>query len=150
LPEGIIRVDTGLMRSLDSAEQMAGFLDHDLSYMSHWDPLTGGRGGALARTLVQNFVNVCCGREAEDRADVFAVQLPAWATIVPCVFERALQRIRKVKPKDPKLHLLIETHSPIDERIVRATEEESKPSAMPRTIGVNWHRLFKEIPKSEE
>ncbi len=164
LPGGIICVDTGLMRSLDSAEQMAAILGHELSHVAHKDPLTlmarqvgvsalagiltGGRGGDLARTLAQTLVNVHYGREAEDRADAFAVQLLARADIAPSSFEQALRRISKREPKDPKLLAWIDTHSPIEERIARAAQEAGKLSVTPRAIGVSWRRLITRLPKS--
>ncbi|MGA2615569.1 MAG: M48 family metallopeptidase [Spirochaetia bacterium] len=164
LPGGIICVDTGLMRSLDSAEQMSAILGHELSHVAHRDPLTlmarqvgvsalaglltGGHGGDLTRTLAQTLVSVHYGREAEDRADAFAVQLLARADVAPSSFAQALQRIRKHEPKDPRLVTWIDTHSPIEERIARAAQEASKLSVTPRVIGVNWRMLVAKLPKS--
>ncbi|MGA2764512.1 MAG: M48 family metallopeptidase [Spirochaetia bacterium] len=166
LPGGIICVYTGLMRNLDSAEQMAGILGHELSHVAHRDPLTllarqvgvaalaglltGGRGGDLARTIAQTLVNVHYGREAEDRADEFSVQLLARSNIAPLSFRDALERIRKAEPKDPKLLLWIDTHSPIDQRIARAGEEAEKLTVKPRRIEVSWQRLIKGLPKPRE
>ena len=166
LPGGIICVDTGLIRSLETAEQMAAILGHELSHVAHRDPLTllarqvgaaalagvltGGRGGGGAGTLAQTLVNVHYGREAEDRADAFSVQLLARAEIQPQAFEQALERIRKAGPADPKLLLWLDTHSPIDERIARAAQEASKLTVTPRRIPVDWHRLTSGLQKSEE
>ncbi len=166
LPGGIICVYTGLMRNLDSAEQMAGVLGHELSHAAHRDPLallarqvgvaalagvlTGGRGGDLARTLAQTLVNVHYGREAEDRADAFSVQLLARSDIDPSAFARALERIKKSEPKDPRLLQWIDSHSPIDERIQRAREQAATLSVSARRIGVNWPALIKRLPKTDE
>jgi len=166
LPGGIICVYTGLMRNLGSADQMAAILGHELSHVAHRDPLTllarqvgiaalagvltGGRGGDLARTLAQTLVNVHYGREAEDRADAFSVQLLALADIAPSSFEQALKRIKKAEPKDPKLLLWIDTHSPIDERIARAAEQASKLTGTFRKINVSWTGLLRQLAKSEE
>jgi beta-barrel assembly-enhancing protease len=164
LPGGIVCVDTGLMRNLDSAEQMAGVLGHELSHVAHRDPLallarqvgaaalasvlTGGRGGELARTLAKTLVNFHYGREAEDRADAFSVQLLARADIDPSSFAHALERIKKSEPKDPRLLQWIDTHSPIDERIQRARQQAAKLSVPVRALGVNWSALVRGLPKT--
>jgi predicted Zn-dependent protease len=166
LPGGIICVDTGLIRKLDSAEQMAAVLGHELSHAVHRDPLsllarqvgvaalagvlTGGRGGDLARTLAQTLVNVHYGREAEDRADAFSVKLLARAGIPPISFAQALERIKKAEPKDPGVLQWIDSHSPIDERIARAREQAAGLPVRPRRINVNWPALIRKLPKLQE
>jgi predicted Zn-dependent protease len=166
LPGGIICVYTGLMRELGSAEQMAAILSHELSHVAHRDPLallarrvgvaalvgllTGGRGGDLSRTIAQTLVNVSYGREAEDRADAFAVELLARSDIAPSSFAGALEAIRKAEPKDPGLLVWIDTHSPIQQRIARAAEQASKLSVTPRRIPVDWRRIVRGLPKSRE
>ena len=123
---------------------MAAILGHELSHVvppgSPGAACPAGRGGRaggsahrrpgrdLARTLAQTLVNVHYGREAEDRADAFSVQLLAGCSIAPSSFAEALERIRKSEPKDPKLLLCIDTHSPIQERIARAAEQAQKLS----------------------
>lgn len=166
LPGGIICVDTGLIRNLDSADQMAGVLGHELSHVAHRDPLsllarqvgvaalagllTGGRGGDLARTLAQTLVNVSYGREVEDRADDFSVKLLARADIAPLSFAWALDRIRKAEPKNPSLLQWMDPHSPIDERIARARQEAAGLSVESRRIDVSWPALIRKLPKPEE
>jgi predicted Zn-dependent protease len=166
LPGGIICVCTGIMRDLDSADQMAAILGHELSHAVHRDPLallmrrvgvaalarvlTGGRGGDLARRLAQTLVGVHYGREAEDRADAFSVQLLALAGIPPLSFAQALEHIRKVEPKDPGLLQWIDAHSPIDERIARAREQAEKLSVTARRIDLNWTALIRKLSKSAE
>jgi len=166
LPGGIICVDTGLMRNLGSADQMAGVLGHELSHVAHRDPLsllarqvgaaalagmlTGGRGGDLARALAQTLVNVRYGREAEDRADDFSVRLLAKADISPLAFAQALERIRKAEPRDASLLQWIDSHSPIDERIARARQEAAGFSVESRRINVSWPALIRKLPKPEE
>jgi len=166
LPGGIICVYTGLMRKLDSAEQMSGILGHELCHAVHRDPLallarqmgvaaltgilTGGRGGEIAGRLVQTLVNVHYGRKAEDRADDFSVHLLALAGIDPFSFAQALQRIEKAEPNESGLLLWIDTHSPIQERIERARREAATLSATPRRIDVGWQSLLQRLSKTEE
>ncbi len=167
LPGGIVCVYTGLMRTLDSPEEMAAILSHELSHVAHRDPLallarrvgvaalagilTGGRGGDLARTLAQTLVNVSYGRDAEDRADAFALKLLARSGIAPSAFAEALERIGKEAPRAPGLLLWIDMHSPIDERIARAGAQARKLSvASSRRIPVDWQRLLSKLPKSPQ
>jgi Zn-dependent protease with chaperone function len=113
LPAGIVYVETGLMRNLDSAEQIACVLGQELSHAAHRDPLAllarqvgvaaPARGGDLVSTLTQTLVNFQDAREVEGRADAFFVQRLAWAEIDPASFAHALESINKSEPKDPRL-----------------------------------------------
>ncbi len=161
LPGGIVCVYTGLIRNVGSAEQMAGILSHELSHVAHRDPLTllarrvgmaalaglltGGQGGNLAETLAETLVNVHYGREAEDRADEFAVTLLARSDIQPSVFADSLDRISKAEPKNQSLLRWIDTHSPIDERISRAREQAKQLTVKARRIGVSWKRVVSSL-----
>lgn len=165
LPGGIVCVYAGLIRDVDSAEQMAGILAHELSHVAHRDPLallarqvgmaaivgflTGGQGGNLAETLAETLVNVHYGREAEDRADEFAVELLARSNIRPSVFADGLERISKAEAKNASLLRWIDTHSPIDERISRAREQAAHFTVKARKIGISWKRVVGSLPKRD-
>lgn len=162
LPGGIVCVYTGLIRAVDSADQIAGVLAHELSHVSSGDPLallarqvgmaalagllTGGQGQALSQTLARTLVNVHYGREAEDRADEFAVRLLAAASVDPAAFAGGLVSIRKASPKNPSLLRWIDTHSPIDERISRARDQARALSVTQRRIGVEWRSVIASLP----
>jgi len=162
LPGGIVCVYTGLIRAVASADQMAGILAHELSHVSSRDPLallarqvgmaalagllTGGQGEGLPQTLARTLVNVHYGREAEDRADEFAVRLLAAASVDPAAFAGGLVSIRKASPKNPSLLRWIDTHSPIDERISRAREQARALSVKARRIGVKWRSVVASLP----
>jgi predicted Zn-dependent protease len=162
LPGDTVCVDTGLIREMRSAEEMAGVLGHELSHAYNRDPLTmlmrrigvaallnavsGGQGGAILGSMAQTMVDVRYGREAEDRADGFSVRLLARAGIPPDSFANALERIRDSGPKAPGLLKYLDPHSPIDERIARARDLSRRQDFTPRALGVNWAALVEALP----
>jgi predicted Zn-dependent protease len=163
LPGGLICVDTGLIRALPSAEEMAGVLGHELSHAVSRNPLSllarqlgmatiinvvsAGQGGAVMETMVQEMVNVHYGREAEDRADAFSVDLLARAGIEPKAFSRALAHIRDAAPKRPELLKYLDPHSPIDRRIARTEQQANDEKVVARALSVNWQALTKALPR---
>lgn len=162
LPGNTICVDTGLIRQLHSADEMAGVLGHELSHAVNRDPLTllarrlgvaallgalsGGQGGTIFANAAETLVDVHYGREAEDRADAFSVALLARAGIPPAAFGDALERIKKADPKNPGLLKYIDPHSPVDERISRARTLAARQSFAPRPLGVDWAALVQALP----
>ena len=159
LPGRLICVNTGLIREMSSAEEMAGVLGHELSHVVHRDPVTllarqigiaalanvvtGGQGGAVLERIIQTMVNVHYGREAEDRADAFSVRLLARAGIPPDSFSAALARIRDSAQKEPDLLKYIDPHSPIDSRIQKAREQAGQEQVVPRPLPVDWKRIVR-------
>jgi beta-barrel assembly-enhancing protease len=162
IPGDTVCVDTGLIRALASADEMAGVLGHEMSHAVNRDPLTmlgrrlgmaalvaavsGGRGGAVLSNLGQTFVDMRYGREAEDRADAFSVGLLGRAGIRPGAFAEALQRIRDSAPKEPALLKYIDPHSPIGERIDRARALALQQKVTARPLGIDWEALIKALP----
>lgn len=157
LPGRVICVNTGLIRELQSAEEMAAVLGHELSHVVYRDPLallgrqigmatlanvvTGGQGAAVLERIVQTMVNVHYGREAEDRADAFSVHLLARAGISPDSFGAALARIKDSARREPALLKYIDPHSPIDRRIEKAREQAGHEQVVPRKLSVDWKRI---------
>jgi predicted Zn-dependent protease len=162
LPGDTICVNTGLIRELHSAEEMAGVLGHELSHAVNRDPLTllsrrlgiaalinvmsGGQGGTILSDAAQTLVDVHYGREAEDRADDFSVTLLARAGIPPDSFADALERIRDADPKELGLLKYIDPHSPIDQRISKARDLARRQAFTPRPLGVDWDALVQALP----
>jgi predicted Zn-dependent protease len=162
LPGDTICVDTGLIRALRSADEMAGVLGHELSHAVNHDPLTllarrvgmaallnavsGGQAGTILANTAQTMVDVHYGREAEDRADAFSVSLLARAGIPPDSFGDALQRIRDSDPKEPGLMKYLDPHSPIDQRISRARDLAGRQTFAPRPLDLDWTELVKALP----
>jgi beta-barrel assembly-enhancing protease len=162
LPGDTICVDTGLIRQLHSAEEMAGVLGHEMSHAVNRDPLvmlvrrmgmsallnavSGGQGGAVLGNVAETMVDVRYGREAEDRADEFSVRLLARAGVAPASFADALQVIKDSGPKEPGLLKYLDPHSPIDQRISRARDLARRQDFTPRPLGVDWAALVEALP----
>ena len=162
LPGGTVCVDTGLIRELRSAEEMAGVLGHELSHAVNRDPLTllarrvgmaalinamsGVQGGTVLANMAQTMVGVHYGREAEDRADAFSVSLLARAGIPPDSFSDALERIKDSDTKEPGLLKYLDPHSPIDQRISRARDLARRQTFTQRPLGVDWSELVQALP----
>jgi len=163
LPGDTVCVDTGLIRELRSAEEMAGVLGHELSHAINRDPLTllarrvgiaalisavsGGQGGTILANTAQTMINMQYGREAEDRADDFSVRLLARAGIPPDSFGDALERIRDSDAKEPGLLKYLDPHSPIEQRISRARELARRQALTTRPLGVDWAALVQALPE---
>ncbi|MGA2639595.1 MAG: M48 family metallopeptidase [Spirochaetia bacterium] len=164
LPGDAVCVDTGLIRELHSADEMAGVLGHELSHAVNRDPLTllarrvgiaalisavsGGQGGRILSRTAQTLVDMHYGREAEDRADAFSVGLLARAGIPPDSFGNALERIRDSDPKEPGLLKYLDPHSPIDQRISHARDLARRQAMAPlRPLGVDWGALIEALPE---
>jgi predicted Zn-dependent protease len=162
LPGRLICVNTGLIRQMESAEEMAAVLGHELSHVVHRDPVallvrqigmatlasvvTGGQGGAVLESMARTMVNVHYGREAEDRADAFSVQVLSRAGIPPDAFAAALTRIRDSARKEPGLLKYIDPHSPIDRRIEKARKQAGQEKAVPHALPVDWNKLILMLP----
>lgn len=164
LPGRVICVNTGLIRELKSAEELAAVLGHELGHVANRDPLTllarqmgmsalvaavtGGQGASVLSSMTQTLVNVHYGREAEDRADAFSVHLLAQAGLPPDSFGKALALIGEAAPKRPGLLVYIDPHSPLDRRIARAEEQARQEQFAPRHLPVDWKSLLEALPHS--
>jgi predicted Zn-dependent protease len=112
--------------------------------------LTGGQGETLVQGLLADLVTLRYGREAEDRADSFAVRLLAGSGIDPRSYAAALTRIREAGVKNPGLLRYFDPHSPLDERIASAARA-AEAAAVERTgawepVAVDWKRLLQALP----
>jgi Zn-dependent protease with chaperone function len=164
LPGRVICVDTGLIRQLHTAEEMAAVLGHELGHVVNKDPLnllarqlgmaaiagalTGGPGATLLSDMVRTMVDVHYGREAEDRADAFSVDLLARASLPPTSFAKALELIGKASPRQPGLLKYLDPHSPLDRRIETVSEQARREHVRPRALPVQWKKLVEALPHS--
>ncbi len=162
LPGGTVCVNTGLIRAMRSADEMAAVLGHEMSHVANRDSLNllvrqigmaalasalpGGQGGNVLSEIMQTVVNVHYGREAEDRADDFSVKLLARAGIPPDSFAKALERLKESGLKDPGLLKYLDPHSPIERRISRSEDLARRQSYSRRPLAVDWEALVKALP----
>ncbi len=107
--------------------------------------LSGGRG--VLSGMVQTLVNVHYGREAEDRADDFAVGALAHGGIPPGSFAKALARLRDIGPRVPGGLTWIDPHAPVQERIARAEKIARTLSWSPRLLDVDWEGIQEALPQ---
>ncbi len=162
LPGDTICVDTGLIRALHSAEEMAGVLGHELSHAVNRDPLTmlarnlgmaallnvisGGQGGAVLANMAQTLVNVHYGREAEDRADAFSVRPARPRGNPPEAFAEALARIRDTAREGARAAEVPRSafsHRPADRAGPGAG---AQADGLPAAARVDWAALVKALP----
>jgi len=162
IPGNTIYVNTALIKSLASADELAAVLGHELSHAVSKDPLhalvrrlgvavvlgaaTGGRGGGVLTNMAQTMVDMRYGREAEDRADSFSVSLLARAGIPPDSFAEALRQIKDSSPREPEMLKYLDPHSPIDQRIERTRALARQQAVVPRPLGIDWSALIKALP----
>ncbi len=167
LPGGAVVVYTGLIRRMESAEEMAAVVAHELGHVANRDPLTlltrqiglsvlaniltGGQGETVAQNALQTLVNMHYTREAEDRADAFALEILPRAGIPPSAYAAAMTRLKKSQEKEPPAVMrYLDPHSPIDARIKRAEEAPLPPGFKARPLKINWKGLIAALPKSLE
>ncbi len=167
LPGGVVVVYSGLIRRLDSPEEMAAILAHELGHVANRDPitllerqmgmnalmtvLTGGRGQNLAQDAITTLVGRHYSREAEDRADAFALQILPKAGIDPSAFADAMTRLKESRDKEPPAIMrYLDPHSAVDERIARARQAPRPPDFRPRKLDVHWKQVEAALPKALE
>jgi len=159
LPGGIVVVYTGLVRTLETPEQMAAVLAHELVHLEHRDPVTqlareigmaaifsaiSGGGETAAQALLRSAIGLRYSRVAEDRADRGCLEVLARADLDPGAFADALERIVEAGERAPELLRWLDPHSDVDARIARA-RSRSAPHA-PRPLDVDWKAVRSVLP----
>jgi len=159
LPGGIVVVYTGLVRTLETPEQMAAVLAHELVHLEHRDPVTqlareigmaaissaiSGGGETAAQALLRAAIGLRYSRAAEDRADRGCLDALARAGLDPGAFADALERIIEAGERTPELLRWLDPHSDVDARIARA-RSRSAPDT-PRPLDVDWKAVRSALP----
>jgi beta-barrel assembly-enhancing protease len=166
LPGGLIVVYSGLAHRMESPEEMAAILAHEMGHVVHRDSLTlvarqlgmaalatlltGGQGETLAQSALRTLVTVRYTHEAEDAADAFAGQVLPRAAIDPAAYAVALSRLKKTAAGTPSLMRYLDPHSAIDDRISRARAAAKPPGFIPRAIAVDWRAALRALPTALE
>ena len=163
LPGGMIVVYAGLMKRLESTEEMASILAHEMAHVANRDVLKkltgqiglsvlfamgGGQFERAARKLVQQILTQHYSRSVEARADDYALLLMAKAGIDPAHFAHALERFRKTRNDDlDKMLKYLDTHPDLDERIENARRHSQSFSATAaRPFDLDWQTLKRALP----
>jgi len=163
LPGGIVCVYTGLVRTLETADEMAAVLAHELAHVAHRDAFTlvarqvgmaalaavvSGGSESVAQSILRSAVNARYTRAAEDRADGFALDLLEGSGLDPGAFGDALARLSALKDKPSELLRYLDTHSDIDERIEGARERSRLFTGARRPLGVDWRAVQAALPSA--
>jgi predicted Zn-dependent protease len=159
LPGGIVVVYAGLARTLETSEEMAAVLAHELAHLERRDAVTqlarevgiaaissaiSGGGETAARSLLRTAIGLRSSRVAEDRADHRCLEVLERAGIDPAAFADALERIDQTGKRAPELLRWLDPHSDIDARIARARSRASPGPGQP--LDVDWRTVTSALP----
>lgn len=162
-PGGLIVVYSGLISRLESAEEMAAVLAHELGHVVYRDSmknitrqvgfaalfsLFGGRGGrVLVQRIIREAANIHFSRSVESRADDFALDLLAAAEIDPNKLGIALTNLKYKKEFEQiKLLKYIDNHPEINFRIKKAYEKSNLAAIDEKAFDINWNEVKSLLP----
>jgi predicted Zn-dependent protease len=156
LPGNIVLVYSGLLRRLESPEELAAILAHEIAHAVHRDPMqalkrelglaalfamVGGRGDGVTGRLVHRLVSSGFSRQQELAADEEALRVLAASDIDPKALGDALRRIRGEKDEDPAVLQYISTHPGFDERVQLSEKTSANWPGKPRPIDLDWKQF---------
>ena len=156
LPGGIIVVYTGLIRRLESSEELAAILAHEIAHAAHHDSmlalerelgmaailtLAGGRSDALTMRLLRRLISSGFNRQQEQDADKEATRFLASADIDPGALAESLRHIRQDDSADPAVLQYVSTHPDIDSRIKTAEAASAGWKGKSRPIEMDWKQF---------
>lgn len=159
-PGGHVMVFTGLLKELDSAEELAGILAHELQHVLKKHPLKGimqraglavvlgtifGDAGALAVVIREyggKLAELSYSRDQEREADRLAVDLLVKANIDPTRFPEFFRRMHAKSGSVPAALSILATHPGHEERDEALQARfRTLPAARYEPIGVDWPAL---------
>ena len=161
LPGALVCVYTGLVRMLETPEQMAAVLAHELVHVERRDAVAqlareigmaaitsavSGGGDNAAQALLRSAIDLHYSRAAEDRADEQGLDLLERAGIDPGAFGDALGRIVEAGRATPRLLRWLDEHSDVDSRIARAKSRSLSAAGPHRPLDVDWRRVRLALP----
>lgn len=162
-PGGLIVVYSGLIEKMDSAEELAAVLAHELGHVVNRDSMKqlsrqmalsvffSLMGGSQAKVFVQRIlreaVNIQFSRNVEARADAFALELLIRARIDPIHFAEALEHLSEGKEKPVYLKYL-DGHPEIETRIEQIRERSQEVTVDVLPLGIDWQAVQQTLPDS--
>jgi beta-barrel assembly-enhancing protease len=161
LPGGIVVVYAGIVRVLETPEQMAAVLAHELVHVENRDAVTAlardlgiavitsavsGGSESAAQSVLRSAIELKYSRTAEDRADRRCLELLDAAGIDPLAFADALALIADTGDRTPELLRWLDTHSDIDARIARARSFAGTASVPRRALDLDWRAVQEGLP----
>ncbi|HSV91424.1 MAG TPA: M48 family metallopeptidase [Desulfobacterales bacterium] len=161
LPGAIVVVYAGIVRTLETPEQMAAVLAHELAHVENRDAVTllardvgiavlasavSGGSETAAQSLLRAAIRLKYSRTAEDRADARCLELLDGAGIDPAAFADALELIAAAGERTPELLRWLDTHADIDARIERARSFTGTAAESRRPLDVDWQAVRADLP----
>jgi predicted Zn-dependent protease len=156
LPGNIILVYSGLLRRLESPEELAAILAHEIAHAMHQDPMNalkrelglaalfamvGGGGDGVTGRLMHRLVSSGFSRQQELGADEEALRVLAASDIDPKALADALRRIRGEKDDDPAVLQYISTHPGFDERVQLSEKASANWPGKARPFDLDWKQF---------
>jgi len=156
LPGNMILVYSGLLRRLESPEELAAILAHEIAHAVHRDPMqalkrelglaalfamVGGRGDGVSGRLIRRLVSSGFSRQQELAADEEALRVLAASDIDPKALADALRRIRGEKEDDPAVLQYISTHPGFDERVQLSEQASANWPGKARPLDLDWKQF---------
>ena len=140
-PGGLVVVCAGLVRALDSADELAAVVAHEVAHVVHRDAsraiawqlglsavlsVLGGREAeVLVQRVLSELITMRYSREVEQRADEAALGLLERADIDPAALAGAFSRLKREGGEGgarPKVLQYLESHPDLDARIQHARD----------------------------
>jgi beta-barrel assembly-enhancing protease len=164
LPGGLIVLYSGLINRLDSAEQLAAVLAHELGHIYHRDSmmalvrelgmsmiiaaLAGDASGVLNDLIRQTFA-IQYSRAVEERTDSFALDLLVEVGIDPIHLALAFENMKEETDLDENVRKFLsylETHPDINLRIEKAKQRSRKEALIEIPLDVSWEVIQRAHP----
>ena len=160
-PGGLIVVYSGLIMELESPEEMAAVLAHELGHVVNRDSIKsimrqmgvaaffsafGGRGGqVLVQRILHEAANIKYSRSVEQLADDFALELLTSAGIDPAHMGKALENMMQNEGNEGfdymKIFRYIDTHPQIDSRVNSAYERSASADIDEKKFDIQWEKV---------
>jgi beta-barrel assembly-enhancing protease len=156
LPGNIVLVYSGLLRRLESPEELAAILAHEIAHAMHQDPMQalkrelglaalfamvgGGRDG-LTGQLMHRLVSTGFSRQQELSADEEALRILAAVDIDPKALADGLRRIQQVKTGDSGVFQYVSTHPGLEERMQLSQKASDNWPGKPRPLDIDWKQF---------
>ena len=156
LPGDIILVYSGLIRRMESPEELAAVLAHEIAHATHGDSmralerelgmaailtLAGGRSDSLTTRLLRRLFSSGFSRQQELDADKEATRILASVEIDPAALSDSLRHLRQGDAGDSGVLQYVSTHPDIDARIKTAEAVSAAWKGKSRPIDIDWQQF---------
>ncbi|HKU38150.1 MAG TPA: M48 family metallopeptidase, partial [Polyangiales bacterium] len=164
LPGGTLVVYTGLLRTAQTPEQVAGVLAHEISHVERRHGMrriaqslgvvaafqlmlgdVSGLAGVAVSVLQQGAIN-SYSREQEREADLDAAQRMRNAHLDPSALADFLALLSREAPSLPGSLSWLGTHPDLAQRIADIRESSARAATSAKPLAIDWAKLQRELP----